>query len=294
MFIHNTPVRFVNQLKSNGLSRSHPVHMATAAAVTDQQRKIHFLPPAMVGCTAPPHFLVGMKVPSFIHSCTASQWHCRSRTSVDESVLAIADRCSTLHFLLHLQRKSFRSVRSMLAVGTSGCEHARRSITEKTARLSTAKKGKRRKQVMARAASARRGQPALWPCHGHPGACTGIKKAPTARGFLIGGDFRAGQPRTWSPVAAHQAPTNPRTADDGTPMPGGSTFGLKPQIMQSQTPPLNVQFTPSARGTSLGGPSIRMQSLKLNESMGVTRRLGSGWCACIFFWCVCVGPRPVR
>lgn len=29
VFIHNIPVRFVNQL--NGLSRSHPVHMATAA-----------------------------------------------------------------------------------------------------------------------------------------------------------------------------------------------------------------------------------------------------------------------
>ena len=39
VFIHNMPVRFVNQLKSKGLSRSHPVHMATAAVVTDQQRK---------------------------------------------------------------------------------------------------------------------------------------------------------------------------------------------------------------------------------------------------------------
>ena len=39
MFIHNIPVRFVNQLKLNGLSRSHPVRMATAAVVTDQQRK---------------------------------------------------------------------------------------------------------------------------------------------------------------------------------------------------------------------------------------------------------------
>ena len=33
VFIHNmrTPVRFVNQLKSKGLRRSHPVHVATAA-----------------------------------------------------------------------------------------------------------------------------------------------------------------------------------------------------------------------------------------------------------------------
>ena len=39
LFIHNVPVRFVNQLKLKGLSRSHPVHVATAAVVTDQQRK---------------------------------------------------------------------------------------------------------------------------------------------------------------------------------------------------------------------------------------------------------------
>ena len=39
VFIHNVPVRFVNQLKLKGLSRSHPVHMATAAVVTHQQRK---------------------------------------------------------------------------------------------------------------------------------------------------------------------------------------------------------------------------------------------------------------
>ena len=37
VFIHNAPVRFVNQLKLKGLSRSHPVHMATAAVVTDQR-----------------------------------------------------------------------------------------------------------------------------------------------------------------------------------------------------------------------------------------------------------------
>ena len=39
VFNHNIPVRFINQLKLEGLSRSHPVHMATAAVVTDQQRK---------------------------------------------------------------------------------------------------------------------------------------------------------------------------------------------------------------------------------------------------------------
>ena len=39
VFIHNIPVRFVNQLKLKGLSRSHPVHVATAAVVTDQHRK---------------------------------------------------------------------------------------------------------------------------------------------------------------------------------------------------------------------------------------------------------------
>ena len=38
VFIHNIPVRFVNQLKLKGLSRSHPVHVATAAVVTDQHR----------------------------------------------------------------------------------------------------------------------------------------------------------------------------------------------------------------------------------------------------------------
>ena len=31
VFIHNVPVRFVNELKLNGLSRSHPVHVAAAA-----------------------------------------------------------------------------------------------------------------------------------------------------------------------------------------------------------------------------------------------------------------------
>ena len=40
VFIHNVPVRFVNQLKLKGLSRSHPVHVATAAVVTHQQRKL--------------------------------------------------------------------------------------------------------------------------------------------------------------------------------------------------------------------------------------------------------------
>ena len=39
VFNHNIPVRFINQLKLKGLSRSHPVHMATAAVVTAQQRK---------------------------------------------------------------------------------------------------------------------------------------------------------------------------------------------------------------------------------------------------------------
>ena len=39
VFIHNIPVRVVNQLELKGLSRSHPVHMATAAVVADQQRK---------------------------------------------------------------------------------------------------------------------------------------------------------------------------------------------------------------------------------------------------------------
>ena len=38
VFIHNVPVRFVNQLKFKGLSRSHPVHMTTAAVVDHQQR----------------------------------------------------------------------------------------------------------------------------------------------------------------------------------------------------------------------------------------------------------------
>jgi hypothetical protein len=37
VFNHNIPVRFINQLKLKGLSRSHPVHMATAAVVTAQQ-----------------------------------------------------------------------------------------------------------------------------------------------------------------------------------------------------------------------------------------------------------------
>ncbi len=39
VFIHNIPVRFVNQLKLQGLRRLHPVQMATAAVVTHQQRK---------------------------------------------------------------------------------------------------------------------------------------------------------------------------------------------------------------------------------------------------------------
>jgi hypothetical protein len=39
VFNHNIPVRFINQLKLKGLSRSHPVHMATAAVVTHQQRE---------------------------------------------------------------------------------------------------------------------------------------------------------------------------------------------------------------------------------------------------------------
>ena len=46
VFIHNIinvsmPVRFVNQLKLDGLGRSHPVHMAAAAVtlVTDKQRQ---------------------------------------------------------------------------------------------------------------------------------------------------------------------------------------------------------------------------------------------------------------
>ena len=36
VLIHNVPVRFVNQLKAIGLSRSHPVHVATAAAFANQ------------------------------------------------------------------------------------------------------------------------------------------------------------------------------------------------------------------------------------------------------------------
>ena len=39
VFNHNMPVRFINQLKLKGLSRSHPVHVATAAVVTNQQGK---------------------------------------------------------------------------------------------------------------------------------------------------------------------------------------------------------------------------------------------------------------
>ena len=39
VFIHNVPVRFVNQLKLKGLSRSHPVHVATAAVVTARKKK---------------------------------------------------------------------------------------------------------------------------------------------------------------------------------------------------------------------------------------------------------------
>ena len=39
VFIHNLPVRFVNQLKLKGLRRSHPMHVATAAVVTHQQKK---------------------------------------------------------------------------------------------------------------------------------------------------------------------------------------------------------------------------------------------------------------
>jgi len=36
VLIHNAPVRFVNQLKVIGLSRSHPVHVATAAVFANQ------------------------------------------------------------------------------------------------------------------------------------------------------------------------------------------------------------------------------------------------------------------
>ena len=39
VFNHNAPVRFINQLKLKGLSRSHPVHMATAAAVDRPAKK---------------------------------------------------------------------------------------------------------------------------------------------------------------------------------------------------------------------------------------------------------------
>ena len=39
VFNHNIPVRFINQLKLKGLSRSHPVHMATAAVFAHQQKK---------------------------------------------------------------------------------------------------------------------------------------------------------------------------------------------------------------------------------------------------------------
>ena len=39
VFIHSVPVRFVNQLKLKGSSRSHPVHVATAAVVTNQQKR---------------------------------------------------------------------------------------------------------------------------------------------------------------------------------------------------------------------------------------------------------------
>ena len=39
VFIHNVPVRFVNQLKLKGLSRSHTVHVATAAVVTLVEKK---------------------------------------------------------------------------------------------------------------------------------------------------------------------------------------------------------------------------------------------------------------
>jgi len=38
VFIHNVPVQLINQLKADGLSRSHPEHVATAA-VTHQQEK---------------------------------------------------------------------------------------------------------------------------------------------------------------------------------------------------------------------------------------------------------------
>ena len=39
VFIYNVPVRFVNQLKLKGLSRSHPVHVATAAVVASKEKK---------------------------------------------------------------------------------------------------------------------------------------------------------------------------------------------------------------------------------------------------------------
>ena len=39
VFNHNIPVRFINQLKLKGLSRSHPVHMATAAVVNRPAKK---------------------------------------------------------------------------------------------------------------------------------------------------------------------------------------------------------------------------------------------------------------
>ena len=37
VFIHNVPVRFVNQLKLKGLSRSHPVHVAKRIPKTEYE-----------------------------------------------------------------------------------------------------------------------------------------------------------------------------------------------------------------------------------------------------------------
>ena len=43
VFIHNVPVRFVNQLKLKGLSRSHAVHMATAAVCQQEHMSVQRL-----------------------------------------------------------------------------------------------------------------------------------------------------------------------------------------------------------------------------------------------------------
>jgi len=39
VFNNDVPARFVNQLLANGVSRSHPVHMATAAVNANQRKK---------------------------------------------------------------------------------------------------------------------------------------------------------------------------------------------------------------------------------------------------------------